>query len=333
MTDPTPGGGAGDASDDGVLKALTDLIRGSATPDVQAAQALLLRRLALEGDVIPSRLPAPKNITEMGGYLNLLATLGMTDMRSEMLSAALGLAIPPAPQLEQDVLPPPLPLVPLANDLPSGPGAASVAPSIHLRSDLAPGLSKAMGTIHSWSGQLPLWSPPPVLPPALMQPPAGEEIDSLLFALGRAVRIAPAAALADPATDPVVLARRKGDPPGYGPALAVHAGTKGAVKTGWQAVHWDAATATYSKKALAGRPLLPLHTALEGSGFTPRWIPALPSGPTDLAWAELGNVTGLLAGVSRFGTELALAHAPGAIRASALASMVDRLWDGERFAS
>ena len=30
------------------------------------AQAFLLRRLALEGDVVPSRLPAPLNVSEMG---------------------------------------------------------------------------------------------------------------------------------------------------------------------------------------------------------------------------------------------------------------------------
>ncbi|MFD4415975.1 hypothetical protein [Streptomyces sp. NPDC058476] len=328
MADTTPG----DAADDGVLEALTELIRGSATPEIRAAQALLLRRLALEGDVIPSRLPAPKNITEVGGYLNLLATLGMADMRNEMLSATLGLA-GPNPLLDQGVLPPPLPFVPITNDVPSGPGAASVASSVHVRADLAPGLSKAMGMIHSWSGQLPLWSPPPVLPPVLAQLPAEEETDSLLFYLGRAVRIASAAALADPATDPVVLARRSGDPAGYGPVLAVAAGTTGALKTGWQAVRWNASTKTYSAKPLAGRPLLPLRVALEGSGFTPRWIPELPSGPTDLAWAELRNVTGLLTGVSRFGTELALGHALGAIGASALAPMVDRLWDGAKFSS
>ena len=50
--------------------------------------------LALQGDVIQSRIPAPRNITEIGGYLNLLQTLGQAEMRTQTLAGALGVAGP-----------------------------------------------------------------------------------------------------------------------------------------------------------------------------------------------------------------------------------------------
>ena len=89
MTDTT---GPSQAAVDGLLASLSDVIKSATSPDVQAAQALLLRRLALEGDVIPSRLPSPRNITEMGGYLNLVTQLGRDDLRTQMLTALLGVA-------------------------------------------------------------------------------------------------------------------------------------------------------------------------------------------------------------------------------------------------
>ena len=90
MTTPRPS----QAAVDGLLASLSDVIKRATSPDVQAAQALLLRRLAVEGDVIPSRLPSPRNITEMGGYLNLVTQLGRDDLRAQMLAALLGVRRP-----------------------------------------------------------------------------------------------------------------------------------------------------------------------------------------------------------------------------------------------
>jgi hypothetical protein len=59
-----------------------------------ALQAALLKRLLLQGDVSPSRIPAPLNISEVGGYINLLTDLGLTSTRTESISAALGVAPP-----------------------------------------------------------------------------------------------------------------------------------------------------------------------------------------------------------------------------------------------
>ena len=76
-----------DAAEDALVLALTEVIKGATSPEIQSAQAMLLRRLATQGDVIPSRIPAPRNITEVGGYLNLLETLGETRMRRDMLGS------------------------------------------------------------------------------------------------------------------------------------------------------------------------------------------------------------------------------------------------------
>src|SRR4051812_29569459 len=75
-----------------IIDTLAAIVDKSLSADALEAQTLLLRRLALEGDVIPSRIPAPRNITEIGGYLNLLATLGETGTRSQVLSSVLGVA-------------------------------------------------------------------------------------------------------------------------------------------------------------------------------------------------------------------------------------------------
>jgi hypothetical protein len=66
-------GGAPDANDE-ILSALADILRTGRTLKCLEAQRILLRRIALGGDVIPSRIPPPKNITEVGGYINLPCT-------------------------------------------------------------------------------------------------------------------------------------------------------------------------------------------------------------------------------------------------------------------
>ena len=77
-----------------LVTALAGILQASTSPDALAAQNLLLRRLATEADVFTSRIPPPKNITEVGGYFNLLETLGETVMREQALAAALGVAGP-----------------------------------------------------------------------------------------------------------------------------------------------------------------------------------------------------------------------------------------------
>src|SRR5215469_13635579 len=78
-----------------VIDLLVELMRTATRPDVLEAQRVLLQRLAYQGDVFPSRVPPPRNITEVGGYLNLLESLGQQDVRAGAVSSALGVAGPP----------------------------------------------------------------------------------------------------------------------------------------------------------------------------------------------------------------------------------------------
>ncbi|WP_218815661.1 hypothetical protein [Porphyromonas gingivalis] len=52
---------------------------------------MILRRIATESDIRPSRIPAPMNITQVGGYVNLLMQLNEQEMLRRTLSAILGL--------------------------------------------------------------------------------------------------------------------------------------------------------------------------------------------------------------------------------------------------
>src|SRR3954471_15284731 len=79
------------------LQALLDVIKTVSSPDIAQAQAIMLRRLALEGDVVGSRIPPPQNITEVGGYINLVGKLKQPEMQAQLLAGALGVAGPNPP--------------------------------------------------------------------------------------------------------------------------------------------------------------------------------------------------------------------------------------------
>lgn len=44
----------------------------------------LLRRVVLESEIKPARIPAPKNITEIGGYINLMRKLKKEEMAQKI---------------------------------------------------------------------------------------------------------------------------------------------------------------------------------------------------------------------------------------------------------
>jgi hypothetical protein len=309
---------------DDLMGVLTGLIGSASTPDIRQAQVLLLQRLALEGDVIPSRIPAPANITEVGGYLNLLTALGQDAMRTQMLGAALGLAGSlPLPGLDQT--PPPLSRAVVTNDVPAG--SAGVAATVTMRSDLVSGLATALQTVHAAGGLLPLWAPPAL-------PPTGSRAFDPLLHLGRAVLVAPVATLVDPQTDAVVLGRAASDTgTSYRLAVRVGTGAAGASTEDWTCLVWDGVSASYAEQTVSGATLLPIETALSGSGLMAMRPSGVPAGRADLAWARLANVAGLLPGVTRLGDELALLYSPQQVAASTLAAMVDLVWDGGAFAA
>jgi hypothetical protein len=322
MTTPTVSTGASDA----LLLALTDAIRSATGPDIQAAQALLLRRLATEGDVIPSRIPAAKNVTEAAGWYNLLTDLGETEMRREMLASVLGLASSPFTD-EGGAAAPPMRFTSIPNDRPLGPGGASVPLTVTARSDLAAGLQTALSTVHADGGILPLWSPLMALPPASTALP-----DPMPY-LGRAVWLAPTAALSDPTTDPLVLGRTTTDPgAGYRVGVRVGAGTAAAAVLDWTGLVFDTIGNAFVAREIGTVGLLPIDAALTGTPFVAHPIAAAPSSRADLSWARLVAVAGLVPGVSRLEDELAVLWSSDAIAASAFATHVNAVWNGTAFA-
>jgi len=51
------------------------LLEQEVSPEVTEIKRMILRRIATESDIKPARIPAPMNITEVGGYFNLMMKL------------------------------------------------------------------------------------------------------------------------------------------------------------------------------------------------------------------------------------------------------------------
>jgi len=67
------------------------LLEEETSEEVREIKRAILRRIALESDIKPSRIPAPLNITEIGGYINLMRELQQEDLLKQTLSSILGL--------------------------------------------------------------------------------------------------------------------------------------------------------------------------------------------------------------------------------------------------
>ena len=143
-----------------IVATLLNLIQTNNSPDAVAAQSILMRRMALEGDVVGSRIPPPKNISEIGGYINLLGTLGETAMSEQMLAGVLGVA-GPSPALGF-LSAQPLSMVSLANDRPAGAAQASLPLSVLVRSDFS---AAFLGAPRAWAISAGRSGPPRISPP------------------------------------------------------------------------------------------------------------------------------------------------------------------------
>ena len=71
-------------------KYLMEFLKQESSEEAVKIRNLLMKRIATEGTVVASRIPAPKNITELGGYINLLASLGENEMLRNTIASALG---------------------------------------------------------------------------------------------------------------------------------------------------------------------------------------------------------------------------------------------------
>lgn len=319
---------AGDApttAEDRALDALTRILDSAISPEMLAAQQLILRRLALAGDLFPSRVPPPRNITEIGGYLNLIAADPV--LEAQVLAAALGVAGPnPSPGFEPVL--PPLFFVDRANDRPE-PVAAVTPVAVSVRNDLAPAFDAAMAELHDLGAVLPLLAagrPLPRLGPTATVP------DDLLPFLGRSMELVPTAALRDPAADPLAVGQADGAGPNVVVARQLDASAPAAgsiTSAAWSLWACDDTSCMQSSVTGAYVELAPI---LAAAG----WYTAEPvSDPSSTAqpgsWARWTNVTGLVVGATRFRDELELLHTTGEIAASVVRSALDRVWDGTAF--
>lgn len=71
------------------------LLENESSDEVLAIKRQILKRIALESDVKPARIPAPLNITEIGGYFNMMESLGKKgdQMKQQTLTSILGLPV------------------------------------------------------------------------------------------------------------------------------------------------------------------------------------------------------------------------------------------------
>jgi hypothetical protein len=329
MADPTAT--TADPAFDGLMTALVELIRSGVRPDVLEAQRVLLQRLAAQGDVFPSRIPAPRNITEVGGYLNLLERAGQQDIRSSAVASALGIA-GPAPAGEALAGATPVGFVSIANDRPAGPAFASVPPQLSVRADFHAPLMTALASLHALGCALPLRAPRAVLPAT--QPgatPGGIDLDAVLAALGRSLEVFPGTILVDPATDALAIARL--ETPATDAVRLVAREVDGGTlvpEASWVALRASSTTvATDSPAPRRYTDVAPIMAAAGWGHPTPLVLPT-----TALARGSLVrfvNLTGLIGGETTLGEELSLLYPPAAIARSALSAMTGFVWDGASF--
>ncbi|MDZ7632228.1 MAG: hypothetical protein U5K74_13010 [Gemmatimonadaceae bacterium] len=321
-----------DPAFDGLMDALVELIKSGVRPDVLEAQRLLLQRLAIQGDVFPARIPVPRNITEIGGYLNLLETAGHNDLRSSAIASALGIA-GPSPVGEVLAGAVPVGFVNVANDRPAGPVQASIPPLLSIRADFHAPFMTAMATLHASGCQLPLRAPRAVLPAT--QPgvtPTGVDMTVAMTALGRTLDVFPGTVLVDPALDALGIARL--ETPVTDPvrlvALELDGGTL-VPEASWVAMRASATTAVNDAPTL--RRYLDVAPILSAAGWNhpqPLMLPTTLSSRGTLT--QFINVTGLIAGETTLGHELELLYTPAMVARSAFASLTGLVWSGVEFA-
>lgn len=89
-------------SNEMLMKALAQLLESESSAESQQYKNLILKRIAEETEVKPTRIPAPLNITEIGGYYNLLEQMKVNSieleekklkMQMDMIASALGLPV------------------------------------------------------------------------------------------------------------------------------------------------------------------------------------------------------------------------------------------------
>jgi len=300
-----------------IYSALLDIIRRETSPEATKALNMIRRRVALENDVVPSRIPAPLNITQIGGYINLLERRGYDDLSYRMLATALGL---PANDMEATLydVEPVAYFANIGSDRPACDRQASLPLTYSIRSDFSSSLAAAVNTVHEAGGNIPLMSVRRPLPPLGTLLPGEKQA---LEIIGRTLEIAPGAAMVNPETDPVIVTGENDGSIGLF-ARILH----GADVSTLNAYLFDSETADLTTADVTGR-YLPLLLVLANAG----WYPQATAGPNPPDILRLRNITGLIPGLTSYGDELSLLYTRQQIVASAVREMYDWVWSGNAF--
>ena len=312
-------------AEDRAIDALTRILDSAISPDMLAAQQIILRRLALSGDLFPSRIPPPGNITQIGGYINLIADDPV--LTAQVLASALGVAGPnPSPGFEP-VLPPRY-YVDRPNDRPAQ-VAVSTPVSIAVRDDFAAAFGVMVSQLHDLGCQLPALACGRPLPRHGVSAPMPTD---LLPFIGLSLELLPDAALVDPTVDPLAVGQLGGAGPTCVVARQLDPGAPSAgtvTSESWSL--WSCTSAACTQSAVTGEfvDLTPLLNAAGWYTVTP--LPAPASSSQNGGWSVWRNVTGLVPGRTTFGEELELLHSLGAIAASVVRSALDWVWNGSAF--
>jgi hypothetical protein len=310
-----------------IVGTLVNVLNASTSPDALQAQNILMRRLALEGDVIGSRVPPPRNITEIGGYMNMLADLKEGAMREQTLAGILGVAGPTQAQGFISTTTP-LSMAPIANDRPAGAAQPSIPTNVSIRSDFVSSVQAAVKALHGQGATLPMTGPSVLTLPA--GGPGATMPANVLFYLGRTLNLAPQAALAVPGTDPLALIRASGTTDPFAVAAnAINPATNPVTPADYDALQCTPTTAT--TVPLAHASFVPLAPVLAAAGFYQSSPPPQPASSLDRSWATFTNITGLVAGETLLSDELLLLHQPSDIAASVFASLLNAVWNGTTF--
>ena len=72
-----------------MMAIIAKLLEQETSDETRKYKDLILKRIATETDIRPARVPAPLNITEIGGYYNLLRKNEKLQM--QLLASVLGL--------------------------------------------------------------------------------------------------------------------------------------------------------------------------------------------------------------------------------------------------
>jgi hypothetical protein len=312
---------------------LNEIVRSSVHHDALEAQRILLQRLVQQGNMFPAPIPARLNITEIGGYLDLLKRAGLHEPRALAMANALGVVDPPPLSVALTGAPP-VRFVDIGNDRPANPAQASIVPTLQVRADFATPLLEARAQWQTLGCQVPLLAPVSALPANLPgAQPAGLDDATLFGVLGRSLEVFPGTVLRDPAADPLAIARPESPATETFRLVARELDGSGQVSQARWVAQRASSTAVIDEPATDQR-YLELAPILEAAGWlhpSPAQRPATLSQPgTLMRWI---NLTGLIADKTRLGDELALMYPPAAIAHSSLAAFTGWRWDGERFAA